>query len=178
MIQAISNKITKIIFLNSKEIESFEVHKYGIEILLSTLIDFSIIIIIGIAYFEFLASIMYLFVFGFTRKFCGGYHCNRYYKCISLHIGIFCLYIFIKNLINNNLIMLLMFVFSCITLYYLSPINVRCVDKPTYSKYKNITRCLLIIYFFVGLLINSYRAILVYTLFAISILVYPCIQTR
>ena len=59
MIQTLAKKITLHIFQHGFQKEIFEVHNYGMEAIISTLIDAGIILIIGFYNGYFVESIIY-----------------------------------------------------------------------------------------------------------------------
>ena len=65
----------------SKDTEEIEFYRYGIEITLSSLINITLISIIGIVTDYTFESMMFLVVFIIMRSFTGGYHANTYIKC-------------------------------------------------------------------------------------------------
>lgn len=62
----------------SKDTEEIEFYRYGIEITLSSLINITLISIIGIVTDYTFESMMFLVVFIIMRSFTGGYHANTY----------------------------------------------------------------------------------------------------
>lgn len=82
MISEISRKITYSLEKNkviNKEDE--EVYIYGIEIFISSIITFAIVLILGGLMKCFFSSLIYFLVFAVIRQICGGYHANTYFKC-------------------------------------------------------------------------------------------------
>lgn len=82
MISEIANRIT-VCLENNKLIskEDNDVYAYGFEILISTVITFAIVIILGIVMKSLFAALVYFGIFALLRQVCGGYHAESYFKC-------------------------------------------------------------------------------------------------
>ncbi|MCM1529710.1 MAG: accessory gene regulator B family protein [Alistipes sp.] len=82
MISEIANKIT--ICLEKNKLISkkdTDVYNYGFEIMISTIITFAIVIILGIVMKSLSAALIYFGIFALLRQICGGYHAESYLKC-------------------------------------------------------------------------------------------------
>lgn len=173
MIQTLAKKITLKIFHYGFQKEIFEVHSYGIEVIISTLIDAGIILIIGFYTEHFMESVFYYILFGLMRKFSGGYHCNTYLTCISLHVMLFVVYVMTHSyyeLCQNHII-----IFSIVVFLFLSPIKNRKLEEVEYKRYRLVSMFLLMIYI---MLINLqiYNGIIAYVILIISILMIVCVR--
>lgn len=89
MISKIAGNFLKFFQVDSKvDKERLEICQYGMEIVVSTLINMISIMTIGIIGGAWQASIVFLICFSFLRKQTGGYHAGSYFSCnLSL---IFC----------------------------------------------------------------------------------------
>jgi len=58
-----------------------EVYIYGFEICISNIINFCLIMGLGLILREFINSVLFYVVFVVTRSFSGGYHADSYLKC-------------------------------------------------------------------------------------------------
>ena len=89
MISKIAGSFLKFFQVDSKvDKERLEICQYGMEIVVSTLINMISIMTIGIIGGAWQASIVFLICFSFLRKQTGGYHAGSYFACnLSL---IFC----------------------------------------------------------------------------------------
>lgn len=82
MITTISEKIAS--YLCRKNIidkDKKEIYQYGYEVLISGLIGFAIVIILGTLMNCFIESMLFLAVFVPVRQLTGGYHADAYLKC-------------------------------------------------------------------------------------------------
>ena len=70
--------------------ESKSIYIYGLEVLLSSIISTSLILIIGVALGRFIDTISFLIVFIALRSFSGGFHANKYWLCTVVTISIYC----------------------------------------------------------------------------------------
>lgn len=80
----ISNKLLR--FILKKEVikndpDYIAFYKYGIEITVSSVISFLLVILLGIFTNSFVDAIVFLITLLIVRSFTGGYHASTYYKC-------------------------------------------------------------------------------------------------
>lgn len=83
MITVISKHISSFILKNSDNgsQELNDIYNYGIEILISSLLNIMLILLIGFFTGTFLQSLVFLLCFIPLRQFTGGWHANTYFKC-------------------------------------------------------------------------------------------------
>lgn len=166
MIQAISKYFTNKIFLYNYNSEDYEIHQYGIEVIVSTCINILFLIIVGILTHHTIDSLLYFIFFYIIRKFSGGFHCQHYYSCISLHICLFFIYTYIPDIFYRNAI--LVFSFSFLTFIFFSPYNMRTIANNETKKYKYISISMLILY--AAIYYIFHLNIMLYIIFIVSIL--------
>ena len=70
--------------------ESKSIYIYGLEVLLSSIISTSLILIIGVTFGRFIDTLSFLIVFIVLRSFSGGFHANKYWLCTVVTISIYC----------------------------------------------------------------------------------------
>ncbi len=175
MIQTLANKITEQLFENGEAKEIFEIHKYGIEVMISTTFNFLLLIIIGYMSGRLVDACLYFLLFGFIRKLSGGYHCLTYFKCISLHVSLFVFYVFTyQHYVNFKMII---FILTMIIFIWLSPINMRELNNKELRLYKRWSLFIVLLLMFLSFLI-VYDEIIVYVLFVVSILMLVCIKKK
>ena len=83
----LSNKIINFMLkykVISDDEEVIDFYRYGIEILISSLINILLVLILGLVSNGFYNALIYLFAFILIRQFSGGFHANTYFKCIFL----------------------------------------------------------------------------------------------
>lgn len=167
MIKLLAKKLIDIIFETSQNIETYDVHCYGVEIIISTLLDFSLILLAGYYFNNVIDVILYFIIFALIRKFSGGYHCSTYLTCLSLHLFLFVIYILTFTYYQK-----MIFYFQIISLLIitiLSPIKNRELPEKQYFIYKLISIFLSLILIIIANL-NMFTNIITYTLFIVSIL--------
>ena len=81
-----------------KDEESREIAEYGIEISLSSIVKYVLILLIGMCVHSVFASIMFLITFNSMRKYIGGYHCKTYFRCNLTFCLIFFLVLFFSKI--------------------------------------------------------------------------------
>lgn len=82
MITKIANKLA--IFLVSREIisrEDIPIYIYGYEALIASMVNFILVVILGLVFHQGWQSIVFFVVFALTRVHSGGYHAQSYLKC-------------------------------------------------------------------------------------------------
>lgn len=82
--------------------ETQEIAEYGIEISLSSIMNYVLILLIGMCVHSIFASFLFLFVFNGMRKYIGGYHCNTYLRCNMTFCLIFLLVLFFSRISTYN----------------------------------------------------------------------------
>lgn len=85
MIRKTADKIVSLLQLNSIiKNDDREIYQYGIEIIISTLINIFIDIAIGLLFNELISAIIFFILFALIRSSSGGYHADTYLKCNSI----------------------------------------------------------------------------------------------
>lgn len=85
MIAKIASKITNTLKYNKIISENeLEVYQYGLEMLISTVINCIIVTLFGLFLHELLAAAIFFIIFALIRSSSGGYHACTYLKCNSL----------------------------------------------------------------------------------------------
>ncbi len=82
MIHLISDSLTRFMCKIMKiEDDMKDVHRYGIEITISSLLNIVLIILASFILSDIILGIIFLMVFISLRSFSGGYHANTYFLC-------------------------------------------------------------------------------------------------
>lgn len=90
-IEKISQSVVAFICRNMQvDDEMTEVYKYGIEIIVSSLINFLLILISSLILGDLLAGIVFMTLFVLLRSYTGGYHAETYLRC---NIAFICTYL-------------------------------------------------------------------------------------
>ena len=84
IIEKISENVVKYL-VSSDEIEnddiSKEFYQYGVEITISSILNFALVSFFGIITGHFADSVIFLFLLVLLRRFTGGYHASTYFGC-------------------------------------------------------------------------------------------------
>lgn len=84
MIVTLSNCIIKSVSKNVDiDPEYYDYYKYGIEITISSIFNFALILFFGFIIGSFLSAVCFLLCVIPLRQFCGGYHASTYFRCNS-----------------------------------------------------------------------------------------------
>ena len=76
--------------------EMLDVYKYGIEITLSSVLNFVLIIISSLILRDLSAGLIFMALFIFLRSYTGGYHAETYLRCnIAFVCTFFLTFVFI-----------------------------------------------------------------------------------
>lgn len=82
MIDLLGSKISSK-FVEHKIIteDMVDIYKYGVEITISSIIGFALVLIIGLIFKSLMQALIFYIVFIILRSFTGGYHASSYLKC-------------------------------------------------------------------------------------------------
>lgn len=108
------------------ETEYEEVYAYGIEILLSTILNFIVAFIIALISHEFVACLINLTAFVTIRIYAGGYHADTHLGCMTTLVGVLLIFIFVIKLVSLKLMMILspiMLIISAIIIFKYAPVE-------------------------------------------------------
>ena len=85
MLVKIASKLTLILHRNNiiSEDET-EIYQYGLEMILSTILNCMIVLLLGALMNEPLAAVIFFIIFALVRSSSGGYHADTYLKCNSI----------------------------------------------------------------------------------------------
>lgn len=91
-----------------------DIYIYGFEIFISNIINFCLIMGLGIIFREVIHSFLFYVVFVVTRSFCGGYHAGSYLKCNVLFTVIYLTTLLFSKLMNPFMSLVYLFIFLAI----------------------------------------------------------------
>jgi len=102
-----------------------EIYKTGLKLILSDIINFSLILIIGSLTKSFIYSCIYLIMFWTVRRFSGGFHAKTYGVCRAVTLGMYILILLVSKLLNSYL---MIYTITCdfvaiITMFLFAPIR-------------------------------------------------------
>lgn len=103
-----------------------EISAYGIEISLSTVTNYILILMIGICLHSFFSVAVFAVIFNTFRKYMGGYHCTTYFRCNITFCSIFTLVLTLSRLLCGvlNISMVIMILLFCgYGIWYWGPVE-------------------------------------------------------
>lgn len=112
--------------------EEKDIYVYGYEIIISNIVNFLIILSVGLLLHQVIDGFLFYIVFIITRQYCGGYHANTYLKC-NILFGTLCLVtLCFSNMLYDT---------SFISLFILFLIYVGCILEyaPIDNEHKKIS---------------------------------------
>lgn len=127
MISFLSRRIA--LFLRDSDIvddETAQVCQYGFEIIISTLVGFFTVFLIGICCGELLLAILFYVLFVGVRLSAGGYHASSHLKC-KLLLCVCCLSTILTTILfedyYNLKVQTIIIIFYLLTIFLFSPIE-------------------------------------------------------
>ena len=115
MITSISKKLAS--YLCRKNIidkDKKEIYQYGYEVLISGLIGFAIVIILGILMNRFIESLLFLGVFVPVRQLTGGYHADSYLKCNIVFTVVFLVVMLVTEAMVSTISIIYMIILTAV----------------------------------------------------------------
>lgn len=76
-----------------------DIYIYGFEILISNIVNFCIILILGLLFHQFFHAMLFYIAFVVTRSYTGGYHASTYLKCNLAFASIFIVTVLLTRLL-------------------------------------------------------------------------------
>lgn len=180
MITKIANKLT--IFLVNREIisrEDIPIYIYGYEALIASLVNFILIVILGVIFHQGWHSIVFFVVFALTRVHSGGYHAQSYLKCNLVLALVYIVTIMLTKAIifskTNYIVVFVLFYLSVILKFAPVPDSKKQISKAEEAKFREkilllsaIWTILILILSFVCFRVALTMAI---TLFVVAVLI-------
>ena len=109
--------------------EMLDVYKYGIEITLSSVLNFVLIIISSLILRDLSAGLIFMALFIFLRSYTGGYHAETYLRCNKAFVCTFFLTFLIGRVLYSFncgiYVSVVMLVLSYIPIWIFSPVKNR-----------------------------------------------------
>lgn len=96
--------------------EELEAHRYGFEILLSTLCNIVLVLGLSVLFQSTPESCLYLIVFVLLRSVGGGYHAQNHKSCIAVFTVLYALFSLVILKIDSSAVLAYIYVFAAITL--------------------------------------------------------------
>lgn len=105
--------------------EKARICKAGIMLILADIINFSLILIMGLFTKSLFESVMYLTIFWIVRRFSGGFHAKTYWLCRIVTVGTYITIFLVSNIINDYYIIITLIcdIFAVSAMIVLAPIR-------------------------------------------------------
>jgi accessory gene regulator B len=127
MIRRVTVKLSEYLGNNGFiEREEEDVYQYGIEILIATIINFILILALGLLFHRFFHTVVFLVSYCSIRQIAGGYHAKSHSQCIvTFFLGYLSLLLFLKwNPVEKiNILIIVGWIASFLLIYFLAPIE-------------------------------------------------------
>ena len=177
MINELSNTITLRLQKVGVIQDKFEIYKYGFELLISSLIGISLILIIGFLSNTFSDSLVFLVCFILLRQCTGGYHSRTYLSCNLSFITVYLILIYYRNYIAFSYEELFIIVItSIVIIFILAPMEHKNkkmnIEQKSFHKFTSriISFVLMLLTLVLYFLKNPIYLVLSYVLISTSVL--------
>ena len=88
MLHSLAEKIAVFLF-DEKDKYPLEIYTYGMELLISSILETVILLILGILLNKFIETLIFIFAFSAIRFFTGGYHAKTYSGCAIVTVFVY-----------------------------------------------------------------------------------------
>ena len=176
MIKSLSDKITSFLVCNNSiDNEDSEICSYGLEVLISSLINLVIILLIGVILGKLMQTVVFIVCYCSIRQFSGGYHASSHGKCIFTFL---CMYIVTVLIVGNiystylKPVVLLIGILSWISIFILVPVEhinnpLSDLEKIKNRKNARVIATLVLVGILLGLSLDSVYEYVIYSVLAI-----------
>ena len=183
---AISNYLTrKFIQRSIIEPDKQDIYRTGINLILADIINFSLILTIGVISKTFIYACIYLLMFWTVRRFSGGFHAKTYNICRIITVGTYVAVIFVSRVLRILIpAAVICNIITIITICLFAPVKHPNKELTEREKQANKLFALLTTIFFAIISIvlvcigRREGLIISLTLFAITILMYVGMLTN
>lgn len=141
---SLSDKLTDCYLKNNiVEEEKIEIYRYGFKLIISDVINFMIVMLLGLLTHSFFDSVCFLFVLVAVRRFSGGFHAKTFLLCrlsmIITYVSVQLISCWLEKYVNSVLIISLVINFiSLVFIAGLSPVEN--VNKPLTKRQRKVNR--------------------------------------
>lgn len=186
MLNAVSVRLSSLLLKRINHVKySQDVYTYGIEILLSTMLEIMAILLSAAFLSSAIEGIIFVVLFLSLRFFTGGYHANTYRKCFAVTVGSFWAVLLATTLfMRSGLVRCLYITLICSAVYIIarSPIINERQPLSTVSIIKNGKIAAIILFIHLGtihhILSNNERRLVVAILTIDLVAAYMLITDR
>lgn len=156
MIRRLSLEIADYLFYRRIiSIDKYDVYRYGLEMIISTLAGVMLILLCGLLTNSFIHAVIFYGLFVILRMFTGGYHADSHIACkLTLCLSFFmtnCTYYILADMFN---IIMYIFIslFNLVTVIFFSPVE--CSKKPISNTAKKKNKFISIILYIILMLVS------------------------
>ncbi|MEL7649849.1 MAG: accessory gene regulator B family protein [Sedimentibacter sp.] len=181
MIESLSISITDFFYSNDIiEEDEKEILVYGLQLIISSLLGVSVLLMIGAALGRLTDTIIFLVTFIILRMYSGGYHANSYLKCnitlISVYMGMIGAVTYTPPGYSGILSFIMAAYTVCMVLRY-APVdneNKR-LDEKKKKENRTVTVVLMIAFYLIAMVmyktgVQSFYTVIV-TMFSVAVLI-------
>lgn len=160
MIKYVSDKMTSFLVYNkSIDSEDSDICSYGLEILISSLINLVMVLILGSILNKFIQTVVFVICYCSIRQFAGGYHSNTHGKCIFTFLCMYLITICIGSNVDSiylSQVFLLIGIINWLSIYMLVPVEhinnpLSEIEKINYKKSARIVVTLVLLGIVIGI---------------------------
>lgn len=140
-------------FFNDNDKYPKEIYIYGIELLISSFISTSVILLIGVLTKTFFESVVFLISFSAIRVYTGGYHSMTYLRCniisASSYVAIVIFFYLFRDFITNPIVLLSSYLLTMVIALIFAPVKHenKELDKVDIKKYKLLSLLMISVVF-------------------------------
>lgn len=126
MISDLSVKVTGVLLDNRIiEEQDEDIYKYGLELLISSVVNLTLVIAIGCIFGKFIQTVLFVLLYCFVRRYAGGYHANTHARCIATFSTLYFLMLGITDMFHiseANLLLVIASIISNVIVFRLAPV--------------------------------------------------------
>lgn len=102
-----------------------EIYKTGLNLIIADIINFTLVLTIGVITKSLINSCIYLIMFWTLRRFSGGFHARTYGVCRLVTLGTYILILLVSNVLNNFLVVssVICSIITIVTMIVFAPIR-------------------------------------------------------
>lgn len=127
MIEEISIKFSESLSKNGViPKEEREIYRYGMEALIATVVNFIIVLSLGLACHKLLHTIFFLLVYCSIRSFAGGYHAKNHLSCIVTFASTYLVLLILSGIFpiqQCNVFLVIGWILSFIIIWLIAPVE-------------------------------------------------------
>lgn len=162
MLKNLAESLAQILAANKIiKVEDCDVYRYGLELVISKIIMYTIVLIIALLTNTMLFSVLFIGMYMLLRQYTGGFHCKSAEMClvVSVLMYLIVLLFYLVNLINVKIIFAMISLIIPLLVLIFSPIEsannpLTTEEKKKYHRSAVIVSIILLFTMCVALLIN------------------------